>query len=129
MAAAARSEGVLLVPISGFRSVSYQQGLFGRAVRRHGSERKAARWVAPPGRSEHHTGWALDVGDGSRPEADVAASFEKTPAFRWLSSHAGRFGFELSFPRNNPQGVGYEPWHWRYVGVEEARRLFRPGAP
>ena len=73
-------------------------------------------WVAPPGYSEHHTGLALDIGDLDHPETDVEVSFEETPAFEWLKNNADRFGFELSFPVGNPQGVSYEPWHWRFVG-------------
>lgn len=126
MASAARAAGLSLIPISGFRSLDYQRGLFKRAVRRYGSERKAARWVAPPGHSEHHTGWTLDLGDGDRPATDIETSFEKTPVHLWLTKNAAAHGFELSFPRGNPQGVSYEPWHWRYVGTEEARRAFHP---
>lgn len=116
MQQAARDEGVSLVPISGYRTLAYQDGLFGRAINRYGSPGEAAVWVAPPGYSEHHTGLALDIGDLDRPETDVEVSFEATPAFEWLKNHAGRFGFELSFPEGNPQGVSYEPWHWRFIG-------------
>lgn len=126
MAAAARAEGVEIIPISGFRPVKYQRGLFSRAVKKHGSEEAAARWVAPPGHSEHHTGWTLDLGDASRPDTDVDTSFETTKASSWLKQNAARFGFELSFPKDNPQGVSYEPWHWRFIGADEARKTFHP---
>jgi zinc D-Ala-D-Ala carboxypeptidase len=126
MKKAAAAEGLDLVPISGFRTLDYQRALFERARKKHGSERNGARWVAPPGFSEHHTGWTLDFGDGGQPGTDVEQSFEKTKVFRWLQANAGRFGFELSFPKNNSQGVGYEPWHWRFVGAEEARKTFHP---
>lgn len=116
MQAAARLAGVELVPISGYRTRGYQEGLFSRAVGRYGSKQSAARWVAPPGYSEHHTGLALDIGALERPDTDVEATFEDTPAFAWLKENADRFGFEISFPRDNPQGVSYEPWHWRYTG-------------
>lgn len=129
MAAAARDEGVGIVPLSGFRTVAYQKHLFERAVKRYGSEEKAARWVAPPGFSEHATGWALDLGDASRREADVAPNFKSTPAARWLASHAQRYGFELSFPPDNPQGVNHEPWHWRFIGTPEARAAFHSDPP
>lgn len=129
MTEAAREAGVGIVPISGFRSVAYQKTLFDRAVKRYGSERGAARWVAPPGHSEHATGLALDVGDASRRDTDVEQSFKSTPAARWLATHAARFGFELSFPPDNPQGVQHEPWHWRFVGTDEAQLLFHPGPP
>jgi D-alanyl-D-alanine carboxypeptidase len=84
--------------------------------------------VAPPGHSEHHTGWALDLGDADAPETDVEPSFEKTKAFSWMTENASRFDFELSFPRDNVQGVSHEPWHWRFVGSPEARRAFHPAA-
>jgi LAS superfamily LD-carboxypeptidase LdcB len=129
MVAAAAKDGIGLVPISGFRPVSYQEGLYRRATKRYGSAQAAARWVAPPGHSEHHTGWTLDVGDRDRPDADVEQSFATTPAHTWLAAHAAVWGFELSFPKDNPQGVSYEPWHWRYIGSEEARRLFHPTIP
>jgi zinc D-Ala-D-Ala carboxypeptidase len=125
MVEAAKRDGVGLVPISGFRTRAYQESLFLRSQKKHGSARAAARWVAPPGFSEHHTGYTLDVGDAGRPETDVDPAFEKTPAFKWLEKNAARFGFELSFPPDNPQGVSYEPWHWRYVGSPHARRVFR----
>lgn len=129
MVAAADQAGIKIIPISGFRSVAYQRDLFARAVKRYGSEKKAARWVAPPGYSEHATGLALDLGDGTRRVNDVESSFSETPAAHWLATNADRFGFELSFPPNNPQGVNHEPWHWRFVGSEQARALFRRPAP
>ena len=120
MQAAARQAGVELVPISGYRTRDYQEGLFSRAIRRYGSAESAARWVAPPGYSEHHTGLAVDIGALESPETDVETTFEGTPAFAWLKENAHRFGFEISFPRDNPQGVSYEPWHWRYTGPPDS---------
>ncbi len=120
MQASARLAGVELVPISGYRTRSYQQGLFSRAVGRYGTRQAAARWVAPPGYSEHHTGLAIDIGALQRPETDVETTFEHTPAFAWLKENAHRFGFEISFPRDNPQGVSYEPWHWRYTRAADS---------
>jgi D-alanyl-D-alanine carboxypeptidase len=124
MAAAARKAGVEIVPISGFRPVSYQKSLFERAKKRYGSEAQAARWVAPPGYSEHATGFTLDLGDGAAPDADVDVSFEKTKAYAWLLKNAAEHGFELSFPRDNAQGVNFEPWHWRWTAGDQARRVF-----
>jgi len=126
MAAAASSDGIRLIPISGFRSVAYQEGLWKKAVARRGSEEAAAKWVAPPGHSEHHAGWSLDLGDEEAPATDVDPSFETTKAFTWLQANASRFHFELSFPKNNPQGVSYEPWHWRFIGTVDARRTLHP---
>lgn len=117
MQQAAREVGVELVPISGYRTKSYQDGLFSRAIRKYGTKESAARWVAPPGYSEHHSGLAVDIGALESPETDVETTFEDTPAFAWLKENAHRFDFEISFPRDNPQGVSYEPWHWRYTGL------------
>ena len=124
MAAAARAGKISLIPVSGFRTIDYQEGLFDNAIRKQGSPQAAAKWVAPPGYSEHHTGWTLDLGDETAPSTDVEPSFDQTPAFSWLKSHAAQFGFELSFPKDNPQGVSYAPFHWRFVGVEESKKLF-----
>ena len=122
--AQARAAGVPLVPISGFRTVEYQAGLFERSVTRHGSEAAAGRWVARPGYSEHHTGLAIDLGAEPDPAADVDVSFEATAAFAWLQQHAEQWGFELSYPRGNARGINYEPWHWRFVGTPAAKQIF-----
>ena len=120
MQQAARDAGVELTPISGYRTKSYQEGLFSRAIRKYGTTQSAARWVAPPGYSEHHAGIAIDIGALDSPETDVETTFEDTAAFAWLKVNAHRFDFEMSFPRDNPQGVSYEPWHWRYTGLAES---------
>jgi LAS superfamily LD-carboxypeptidase LdcB len=68
---------------------------------------------APPGYSEHHTGRALDLtAAGCEP---LTEAFEALPAFTWLAAQAEQFGFVMSYPRNNPHGVVYEPWHWCLV--------------
>ncbi len=121
---AATGAGLDLVPISGFRSVEYQAKLWSKAIEKRGSEGEAARWVAPPGYSEHHTGLAVDLGEGPEPESDVEPSFGQTASYRWLAEHAHRFGFEMSFPAQNPQGVGCEPWHWRFAGTEDTAAIF-----
>jgi zinc D-Ala-D-Ala carboxypeptidase len=125
MQADAAQAGVKLIPISGFRSVADQVKLFERQIKRRGSEENAARLSAPPGYSEHHTGYALDIGDGNQPAADLKYEFENTAAYQWLRTHATQaYGFELSFPNNNKQGVSFEPWHWRYTGSQEAAQIF-----
>ena len=124
MVAAAKTDGVSIIPISGFRSISQQEKLFDRQIQRQGSESAAARLSAPPGYSEHHTGYAMDVGDAAQPNTDVQHEFENTAAYRWLMANAKRFGFELSYPRNNVQGVSFEPWHWRYTASVQASAVF-----
>ncbi|MBD2208613.1 M15 family metallopeptidase [Nostoc linckia FACHB-104] len=124
MTYAAREVGVWIIPVSGFRTIEQQQKLFLQQIKRRGSEKEAAKISAPPGYSEHHTGFALDLTDGKFPKQDITLAFENTDAYRWLTSHAKEFGFELSFPRNNSQGVSFEPWHWRYVGSANATAVF-----
>jgi D-alanyl-D-alanine carboxypeptidase len=124
MVIAARKSGVSLMPISGFRSISVQTGLWRQQIARRGSKQAAAKWSAPPGYSEHHTGYALDIADRQRPDTDLQISFANTRAYQWLAATAHQYGFELSFPRNNKQGVGFEPWHWRYVGSTRAEQIF-----
>ncbi|MBE9050350.1 D-alanyl-D-alanine carboxypeptidase family protein [Nostocales cyanobacterium LEGE 11386] len=125
MAQAARSAGVILVPISGFRSVKEQEQLFfGISARRNQTPAERAAVSAPPGHSEHHTGYAVDIGDGAVPATNLQTNFENTKAYKWLEANAARFGFELSFPKDNPQGVSYEPWHWRFVGDRHSLELF-----
>ncbi len=124
MVAAAQAQDIALIPISGFRSVADQTALFQRQVQRQGSEDAAARRSAPPGYSEHHSGYALDIGDGDRPQTDVTSAFGETRAYQWLQANAAEFGFELSFPPNNLQGVNFEPWHWRFVNSTQAAAIF-----
>jgi zinc D-Ala-D-Ala carboxypeptidase len=125
MSAAARREGVLLVPISGFRSVADQQHVFFDVkVQRGQMATQRAEVSAPPGYSEHHTGYAIDIGDGNTPATNLSPDFEKTPAFKWLEKNAAYYNFEMSFPQGNPQGVSYEPWHWRFVGDRDSLETF-----
>jgi D-alanyl-D-alanine carboxypeptidase len=127
MRSAAQADGVQLRLISAFRSVSTQKELFfGVASERNQSAEDRARVSAPPGYSEHSTGYAMDLGDGSMPQANLAEAFESTPAFYWLQNNAHRYNFRLSFPRGNGQGVSYEPWHWRFEGSADALRAFQP---
>lgn len=122
---AARDDNVWITPVSGFRSIEKQNKLFQAQVQKLGSVEAAAKISAPPGYSEHHTGYTIDLADGNFPKKDVTEAFENTDAFRWLTINASKFGFEMSFPKNNRQGVSYEPWHWRFVGSEDARIIFQ----
>lgn len=125
MVVAARANRVVLVPISGFRSTASQQQLFFDVKAERGQvATKRATVSAPPGYSEHHTGYAVDIGDAAAPATNLNPKFEQTKAFKWLNANAARFSFEMSFPKNNPQGVSYEPWHWRYVGDRHSLETF-----
>ncbi|EGJ34602.1 MULTISPECIES: M15 family metallopeptidase [Moorena] len=128
MAAAARRQGVILVPISGFRSVDQQKYLFFQVKEQRGQvASKRAEVSAPPGYSEHHTGYAIDIGDAMAPATNLNPEFENTAAFKWLEKNAAFYSFELSFPRDNPQGISYEPWHWRFVGDTKSLETFYKG--
>ena len=110
MRAAALADGVILKIESAFRSIERQAEIVRAKLERGLSLDAILEVSAPPGYSEHHTGRAIDVTtDGVQPLAD---EFEKTEAFRWLSTNAARFGFSLSYPAGNPHGYAYEPWHW-----------------
>ncbi|NER46268.1 MAG: D-alanyl-D-alanine carboxypeptidase family protein [Symploca sp. SIO1B1] len=125
MLAAARADGVNLSIISGFRSVEQQQHLFfGIKAQRGEVAAKRAEVSAPPGYSEHHTGYAVDLGDANAPATNLSPKFENTAAFKWLERRAPYYSFELSFPKDNPQGISYEPWHWRFVGDTHSLETF-----
>jgi len=111
----ALEDGVVLEAISGYRSHDYQLGIFDRKRARGLSLDEILAVNAAPGFSEHHSGLALDIGAPDEPPAEE--SFERTTAFAWLSEQATAHDFEMSYPRDNPHGIVYEPWHWRYVGA------------
>ncbi|MBS0371253.1 MAG: M15 family metallopeptidase [Proteobacteria bacterium] len=110
MQAAAAADGVVLELVSAFRSIERQAELIRRKLDNGLALADILSVLAIPGTSEHHTGCAIDVTTPGCPPAD--ASFEDTAAFVWLNAHAAGHGYTLSFPRNNPEGYLYEPWHW-----------------
>lgn len=113
MKSAASAEGVILRVFSAFRSIAHQAQIIRSKLEKGLSLQDILRVNAPPGYSEHHTGRAIDVTtDGMR---SLEQEFEHTDAFRWLSENAPRFGYSLSFPRNNRYGYMYEPWHWCFT--------------
>ena len=120
----AKNDGIYLVFLSGYRSINLQKEIFYslKSIRNQvASER--ARVSAPPGYSEHSTGFAIDIGDANNRETDFEVEFENTDAFRWLKKNAAKYHFKLSFNQNN-KNVDYEPWHWRYEGSIEALKVF-----
>jgi D-alanyl-D-alanine carboxypeptidase len=123
----AANAGVDLAVLSAFRSIPVQNDLFfGVKSERNQNARERAMVSAPPGFSEHSTGYAVDLGDGRAPAANLSPAFDQTAAFTWLKDHAARYHFVLSFPRGNAQGVSYEPWHWRFEGTAAALKVFEP---
>jgi D-alanyl-D-alanine carboxypeptidase len=112
MAAAAKEEAVVLLVISVFRSFDYQRKIIERKLGEGQTIEQITRASALPGYSEHHTGRAIDIGTPGSPP--LSEEFEKTPAFEWLRRHARSFGFSISYPRDNPHGIMFEPWHWMF---------------
>jgi D-alanyl-D-alanine carboxypeptidase len=110
---AAATDGIALQVVSAFRSIERQVEII-RAKLGRGKTIEAILAVnAAPGYSEHHTGCALDLTTpGCTP---LTEGFAETDAFRWLTGHAATFGFRMSFPRGNPHGIAFEPWHWCYI--------------
>ena len=103
-------EDVVLEAISGYRSHAYQLGIFQRKIARGQGVRDILAVNAAPGYSEHHSGNALDIGT---PRSASKESFEHTRAFTWLGRNA-EIRFSMSYPRGNPHGIVYEPWHWHF---------------
>ncbi|MEM9091365.1 MAG: M15 family metallopeptidase [Cyanobacteria bacterium P01_F01_bin.53] len=125
MIAKAKSEGIKLGIVSGFRTIEDQDYLYFDVKAERGESAKTRAEVsAPPGYSEHHTGYAVDFIDEGQPDTHVEESFETTPAFRWLKKNAAFYNFEMSFPDDPSSPLSYEPWHWRYVGNQESLELF-----
>jgi zinc D-Ala-D-Ala carboxypeptidase len=110
MKAAAMQDGVILEVVSAFRSIERQIDIIRNKLDRKMPMETILTLSAPPGYSEHHTGCAIDINTPGCVATEE--EFESTDAFRWLNANAGRFGFTLSYPRNNNLGFIYEPWHW-----------------
>ena len=135
MQKAAAAENVTIWMQSGYRSVKYQTGLYERKTKYYTDQgydlatakEKAAAVVNPPGYSEHNCGLAADL--NSPEHTGLDEGFENTTAFRWLCEHAADYGFILRYPKGAEAQteITYEPWHWRYVGVENARKISASG--
>ena len=112
MREAASTAGGELQMVSAYRSVEYQEGILRRKLETGQAIEEILRASAAPGYSEHHTGRAVDITTPGYPVLEE--EFEGSEAFSWLTESAGGFGFRMSFPRGNPYGVAYEPWHWTW---------------
>tara|TARA_B100001989_G_scaffold123977_1_gene87527 strand:- start:70 stop:783 length:714 start_codon:yes stop_codon:yes gene_type:complete len=120
----AKKDGVYLVLLSGYRSINLQKDIFYslKSIRNQVAAERA-RVSAPPGYSEHSTGFAIDIGDATQRQTDFETEFENTDAFKWLKNNAAKFHFKMSFDKDNKY-IDYEPWHWRYEGSIEALKVF-----
>ena len=127
---AAYEDGIHLVPISGYRSVERQKNNFERKIDtfidagygKVEATQKAATIILPPGTSEHNAGLAMDI-------CSLEQNFEDTKEFEWLCENAADYGFILRYPEDKQDitKIIYEPWHWRYVGVEAAKEMKASG--
>ncbi len=135
MQKAAATDGVTVWMQSGYRSVKYQTGLYERKTKYYTdrgydtatAKEMAAAVVNPPGYSEHNCGLAADL--NSPEHTGLDEGFENTTAFRWLCEHAVEYGFILRYPKGaeDKTEITYEPWHWRYVGRENAAKISASG--
>lgn len=135
MIAAAEADGISLIPVSGYRSVERQRTNFERKIKLYMDKgyskaeatRLASEIVLMPSTSEHNAGLAMDFGTNGNYTLDE--NFAKTEAFEWLSENAADYGFILRYPEDAQDitMVTYEPWHWRYVGVENAKKIKASG--
>lgn len=111
---------------STYRSIEYQKGLYEKSINKYlkqGKSQEEAQkltdeYINRPGTSEHHLGLAVDFNN-------VDEGFENTKAYKWLLENASDYGFILRYPKEkeNITGIEYEPWHWRYVGPEHAKKM------
>ena len=135
MLADARAAGYNMYLVSAYRSHDYQVNLFNRKVNEYKAlgyddataHEQASQWVAIPGTSEHCTGLAADIVSSTwyNHNSDLTHDFEDTEHFDWLYEHCADYGFILRYPKGAEAvtGITYEPWHYRFVGVEAAKYI------
>ncbi len=127
---AALEDGIELTPVSGYRSVERQTRNFENKIQKYVNEgygkteatQMAATIILPPGTSEHNAGLAMDI-------CSLYQNFEETDEFNWLCENAADYGFILRYPEDKQDitKIIYEPWHWRYVGIEAAQAMKASG--
>ncbi len=124
MFAAASEDGITLVLGSSYRSAAYQEKLYNNYVAKDGEE-LASKYSSKPGQSEHQTGLAVDISDASG-ATYLSQKFKDTEEGKWLKDNAHRFGFIMRYPEGKEDITGYmfEPWHFRYVGIDYATKIY-----
>jgi len=122
---AARNDGINLVALRGFKSKSDLEAL---ANNNNTIDENYTNNFSPLSYGEYVTGYAVDIGDKNAPETYQNVEFENTAAFQWLKNNAAYFSFEM-IPVDDEKGVGYEPWHWRYVGDRHSLETFYKNLP
>ena len=131
MYAACKEEtGITLISVSGYRSYGSQKNIYARKLQSvKGNVAKAQEYVAPPGTSEHNTGLVMDVGQKNK--SHLNEKFRDTEGGAWCRENCWRFGFILRYDEGWEEITGYsfEPWHFRYVGKDLARRIHESRLP
>ena len=124
MLEAAYGDGVYPIVVSAYRSASYQKTLYNSYVNRDGQE-AADTYSSRSGYSDHQTGLTVDISSSSN-GYHLNQSFENTEEGKWLAENAYKYGFVMRYPKGKQDITGYmyEPWHFRYIGVEEATALY-----
>ena len=127
MQKAALEQGFEIFIDSSYRSYEYQNRVFNATAEEKGLEH-AYKYVAPPGGSEHQTGLAFDVIFRRNGEM-IEEQLEEDPEIEWLYQNAYHFGFILRYPKGKEDitGFNFEPWHFRYVGLELAKEIHNEG--
>ena len=135
MIQAAKSEGVYIYVTSSYRDLDKQTDLYNKKVESYvmqgysyeSAKEQAGQVVAVPGTSEHHLGLALDLVSSEYRKLDEKQ--ENTKGFKWLTEHSWEYGFILRYPNGETDitGIIYEPWHFRYVGLEAAKEITESG--
>ena len=116
-----KNEGMKLNVISGYRTESTQENLFNNSVKKNG-ESHALIYSAKPGHSEHQLGLAVDFNN-------VTENFKDTKEYEWLKNNSYKYGFIERYPKDKEfiTGYGYEPWHYRYLGIDIATKIYQEG--
>lgn len=136
---AAKAEGINLYSRSTFRTFKLQKTYYDSHVNKYKkqgmteeeAQKKTEEYTARPGASEHHTGLAIDITTSEWEKAGrgLSITFEETDAGKWLKENSYKYGFILRYTKEKETltKVKYEPWHFRYVGVEHAEKIYKQG--
>ena len=127
MRKAAKADGIRFKICSAYRTYSTQKWLYNNYLNTMGKKLRDIR-SAYPGRSEHHTGYAIDLVTKSTGWT-LTQDFAKTSEGKWINKHCAEYGFIIRYPKGKTDitGYDYEPWHLRYVGVDAAEEITEQG--
>ncbi|MFR9192813.1 MAG: D-alanyl-D-alanine carboxypeptidase family protein [Anaerovoracaceae bacterium] len=127
MLSAAKADGINFLICSAYRSYDTQKSLYDSSLSAYGADFTYTR-TAYPGRSEHHTGWAVDITSASMGYG-LSQDFINYPEGQWINEHCSEYGFIIRYPEGKTHitGYDYEPWHLRYVGIDTAKEITGSG--